>query len=62
MSDSKKLASPFKSLPFHKLQIEEEKEDTGIKFEYEEDEYLQQPAVMIIPLNVPVIDYSTNNK
>ena len=49
-------------MPFKKLQIEEEKEESGIKFEYEEDENLKQPSALIIPHNVPVFNNYNNKK
>ena len=49
---SNNIESAFK-LPFKKLLIEEEKEEPTITFEVEEDEYLQQPAALILPLNIP---------
>lgn len=41
------------SLPFKKLQIEEEKEDVAPNFDDNEPEFLQQPSALIIPFNVP---------
>lgn len=60
---SNNFDSAFKSLPFKKLLIEEEKEETekNLGDEFEED---QQPgASLIIPLNIPLFnDDSTDNK